>query len=787
MNLIKPVILRFLFCFIAALGANSAFGEQLTITVIDEDMEIPLEGAMIVSWDGKELFCDSKGKAVLEVPGDRSVLVRISYPGYENRRVALQPGISEYTAAMRLGGTMEAQDLVVEASRPGSSETVSGRSVAISGKELARQSEMGIVEDVMQAVKILPGVGYVGSYTTMPSVRGGEPDDITAVFDGFYVERPFHWGGAFSIFDPKMVESAQLSHGVFSARYGHTISGLLDIHAKNPPQDTAELGLSISTSAANLSLSFPLAKSGGLALMGRVTYWDPFIALAKIFFEEIQFISKAPYIRSTALGASYDLSADLSLSVNGFFGVDGIAAKYEATDFAWINRIFFLTTALNYSPRRNILLRVRAGGGYYQNEMNGIVLDEIGEMWSGDQNMLFLDSTANAQLRFDLDWDLGKGFVFSAGMEERYSRWERSRHISRKNDNPLVAINILNQGFTSSLYAVLEYQSAKRRFGMEAGIRGDHFLLLGEDFVLKGVPVANPRLNLNFNILENKWIIDSFTLTAGTGLFSSVNNVLQNISGGNGIDPLAETQNRSWNNIIGAKIDFDGGYSFILEGYVKRVFRRAYTKTTDVANIRESDYFFDGEAFIWGFDFMLQKFSSRYWYGWISYSYIDAKYRDPKCDSRDLVRNYGDWYYPGFHRFHTLNVIINYKPVPAVLLTTRLGFASGVPVPLVKKINYNPDPSPGDAYYWLDLVYDDMSRTGAAIPLDIKLSLFGFRKNGKAQRELYVSIENILSLFYKPKGWTGIDRNTGEETSWHTIATYEIPVPMLTFGFKWSY
>jgi hypothetical protein len=781
MNFIRPITLFLLFCSIAA------FGEQLTITVIDEDLEMPLEGAMIVSWDGKELFCDSEGKAVLEVPDDRSVIVRISYPGYEGRRIALQPGISEYTAAMRLGGTMEAQELVVEANRPGSSETVSGRSVAISGRELARQSETGIVEDVMQAVKILPGVGYVGNYTTMPSVRGGEPDDITAVFDGFYVERPFHWGGAFSIFDPKMVESAQLSHGVFSARYGHTISGLLDIHAKNPSSDTTELGLSISTSAANLSLSFPFAKSGGLALMGRVTYWDPFIALAKIFFEEIQFISRAPYIRSAALGTAYDLSADLSLSVNGFFGVDGIAAKYETTDFEWINTITFITTALNYTPRQNILFRTRVGGGYYQNEMNGIVLNEIGEMWSGDQNMLFSDSTANAQVRFDLDWDLGRGFVFSSGLEERYSRWERSRHISRKNNNPLAAIDILNQGVTSSLYTVLEYQSANRRFGAEAGVRGDHFLLLGEDFVLKGIPVVNPRLNLNFNILENKGIIDSLTLTAGTGLFSSVNNVLQNINGRNGLDELTETQNRSWNSIIGAKIDFDGGYTFILEGYIKRVFKRAYTKIIEKANIRESDYFFDGEAFIWGFDFMLQKFNSRYLDGWITYSYIDAKYRDPQCDSKDLARNYGGWYYPDFHRFHTLNVIINYKPIPAVLLTARFGFASGVPVPLVKKINYNPNPLPGNAHYWLDLVYDDMSRTGAALPLDIKLSLFGFHKNGKAQRELYVSIENILSLFYKPTGWTGIDHNTGEETSWHTIATYEIPIPMLTFGFKWSY
>jgi hypothetical protein len=769
-------------CLLLCSAIAFAVGEELTITVVDEEIEIPLEGAMIISWDGKEIRCDADGIAVLEVPGNRPVVVRISYPGYESSRVVLQPGITAYTATLRLGGTMEAQELVVEASRPDSSETVSGQSVEISGRELARQSETGILEDVMQAVKLLPGVGYAGNYATLPSIRGGEPDDITAIFDGFYVERPFHWGGAFSIFDPKMVESAQVSHGVFSARYGHTISGLLDIHARNPSEDAMEASLSLSTSSVNLSLSFPFGKSGGVNLMGRVTYWDPFIKLAKFFFKEIEFVTRAPYIRSTAVGASYDFSPNLSLSANGFFGVDGIAAFYERTDFAWKNLIGFLTTALNYSPRQDILFRARVGAGYYRNDMNGIVLNEIGDMWSGDQDMLFSDSTANAQGRFDLDWDLSRGFVFSAGVEERYSRWERSRHVSRRNDNPLVASSILNQGLTSSLYAILEYQSADRRFSMEAGIRGDHFLLLGEDFVLKGVPVANPRLNLSYNALEHKGIIDALTFTAGTGLFSSVNNTLQNISGQNNIDPLEATQNRSWNNIISAKIDFTGGYTFLLEGYIKRVFRRAYTKINDTMNVRQSDFFFDGEASIWGFDVMLQKFSSRYWDGWISYSYIDAKYRDPQ--STDEEKNKGGWYYPSFHRFHTLNIIFNYKPVPAVEITTRFSLASGIPIPRIAKINHVLEP---EEQWWLTLVYDDMSRSGLNVPLDIKVSLFGSRKNGKVLREVYMSVENILSLFYKPEGWPDIDRYTGKRTSYHTIATYELPIPMLTFGIKWNY
>jgi len=792
MNIRKPsVILYLLFC------SALAFGAELTVTVIDGDLGIALEGARIVSWDGKEFLCDAKGQAVLEVPGDRQVIIRISYPGYESSRAVLQPGTTEYTAALRLGGVLEARELVIEAPRPGSSETVSGRSVAISGRELARQAETGFVEDVMRAIKLLPGVGYVGGYMAMPSVRGGEPEDITAVYDGFYVERPFHWGGAFSIFDPKMVESAQLSHGVFSARYGHTISGLLDIHAKDPSSDAAEVNLAVSSSASNLHFSLPLGAGGGLALMGRVTYWDPFVEVAKLFFEEVKYITKAPYIRSTALGAAYNFSTDLSLTVNGFFGGDGVAAYYEEyttasdfnADFFWDNKIAFLTSGLNYSPRQNLLLKTRLGVGFLQSDLDGKTHSEnrAGTYSVEDRTMFYSDRTTNVQGRFDLDWDFGKGIIFSFGLEERYSRWDRFQHFSRLSTDSPVPVradpSVLNHGLFSSLYAVMEYKSENRRFGMEAGLRGDHFCLTGEDFALKGIPVANPRINFDFGALEDRGIIDSLTFTVGTGLFSSVNSALQNVSVRDNVDEFAATQNRSWTNVAGTKLDFAGGYTFTLEGYVKYVFSRAYTKF--VSEERYNEYYFDGKAFIWGFDCMIQKFTSRYWDGWISYSYINAKYRDP--ESTDRSRNSGDWYYPDFHRFHTLNVIFNYKPVPAVNLNARFSLASGIPIPKTVEIRDDPsDDHPPPPYERIQ-AYDDMSRAGMVMPLDIKLSFFNFNKKGKVQREWYLSFENLLSLVYTPAGRKDFDENTGREMPAYSMVSYDLPIPLMTFGIKWSF
>ncbi|MDR2143457.1 MAG: TonB-dependent receptor plug domain-containing protein [Treponema sp.] len=780
-----------------------AFARDVEITVIDGDLSLPLEGARVVSPDGSEKICDAEGRTLVSVPDDRPVVLRISYPGYAPGRVSVPPGADACTAELSLAGTAEERELIVEAPRPGSSETVSGRSVAVSGSNLTMPAETGIIGDVMNAVKLLPGVGYVGGYMAMPSVRGGEPSDVTAVFDGFYVERPYHWGGAFSIFDPKMVESAQLSHGVFSTRYGHTVSGLLDIRARRPSPESVGLELAVSTSATNLNLSFPLGGKGGLSLMGKVTYWDPFVELAKLFFEEVRYVSTTPFIRSGAFGAAYNFSTDLSLSLNGFFGNDGAGAYYDDNtststydaDFYWDNKIGFLTSGLSYSPNSRSLLKLTLGAGLLQTDLDGRIHSEnLTASTTREYSFFVKDRTINFQGRADYDLDLGNGFLFAAGAEERYSRWDRINTFrGRDSGDPVPnrerSMDVLNQGLFSSAYSLFEYKSENRRFGMEAGIRGDHFLLAGEGYTLPGIPVLNPRINFDFLVLEDSGAVESMTMTAGTGFFSSVNSYLQNISSANGIKRNASTQNRSWTTVTGTKIDFLSGFSFTFEAYFKYVFDRAYTVNdsddTGGTTVYETNYYFDGSALIWGFDTMLQKFDSRYWNGWISYSYINARYRDP--ESAAISRNEGGWYYPGFHRFHTLNLIVNYKPVKTVNLMTRFSLASGIPLLKTAEIIDDPGvPGPPPPYKRVQ-VYDDRSRAGLVIPLDIKLSFFSFNKNGKAKRELYLSFENLLSLVYQAEGIKDFDENTGRETPGSSLASYDLPIPLITFGIKWSY
>ncbi|GMO45717.1 MAG: hypothetical protein Pg6C_07700 [Treponemataceae bacterium] len=599
----------------AVLFAFSGFARDVTVTVVDADLGIPLEGAKIrLSTGGAEYECDGNGKAVITAPDGTSAIIQAAYPGYENARMVIPPRGDSFTLAMRLGSVLDGKELVIEARKPAESESRVGRSVTISGSEITQSAQIGIVEDVMNAVKLLPGVGFTGMFSALPSVRGGDPGDLTAALDGFYISSPYHWGGMFSIFDPAMTASARLSHGVFSARYGHTISGLLEVTGKKPSPTEVMFDLGLSSSAANFNISYPFAGKGGMLLMGKITYWDPFVWVMKQFIDIVNYVTVAPYIRDLALNANYRFTDSLELWGSAFFGSDGAAAYWDnagAVDYAdkidndmrgaWLNLTGYALAGITWNPSNSMLVKTSAGAGFLRQEMDVYIKNDIrgirysqdfinqygtganplitpdmnGEYTYSIQNKtssLFVNTDADVQWRGDFDWDLGAGFVFAAGAEERYL-WQivgEDNEIWTEQRTPLASSipgfahyavayknHTKNGALTSSAYSLVEYTSPQKIIDAELGLRFDHLWYLGEDQNIQTLPVVNPRLNVDWTALKNSGIIGALTFTAGTGLFSSVTDSLFSIRRDNKVDDFELKQNRAWTSILGTKIDFE--------------------------------------------------------------------------------------------------------------------------------------------------------------------------------------------------------------------------------------
>lgn len=865
------------------------FAREISVSALDGELDIALEGAVISLPDGGRAVCGRDGKASVQIPDGADVLLRITYPGYETEKLLISKdgGKTSFTVLMRLGTMLENRELVIEAEKSlGGTDAQSGRGVSIGGENLARTAEIGVIEDVMSSVKLLPGVGYAGVFDPAPSIRGGEPGDLMAVYDGFYIKDPYFWGGSVSIFDPRAIDKAQLYHGVFSSRFGGATSALLEITSRKPDPYSVDFEAAISTSTANLNISFPFNGKGGFMVMGKATYYDLFFAAAKGLstvteneaLDAINAFTTPLYIRTVSFSGWYNISNNLLLKLNGFAGADGVGFNYknefDASDVpkvddkpGGINRMdfsfdystfrTFITSQVLFSPLPFLALKATAGAGTGDVKTDGVIFadqwirynEAFTEKYFGALKDYFykqqyesypiylkvnmdIDGTeTNFQGRFDADWNMGAGFTGAVGAQ---GVW---RNITQKQkvDDLMVdvpvsyfadymqllypgVVDIPSGGFFSGegyisrplsidvesthktaeagAYALVEWASPMNKIAVELGLRTDYFQFESEDFSADAPFVLNPRLNIDFNIFKDKGALDSFSITAGSGFFSSMadTSVLQKSEGSYQIK-----QNRSFAGLLGARLDFLDFYSFNIEGYYKYGFDRGYALTlTKVSGETSPAYFFDGKSRIAGFDLILQKKSGRFIEGWIAYSFNWARYNNPKKISQDgysIVDN-EEWRYPQFHRFHNLNLVLSIKPAPNTGISARFGFASGAPRAVAGKpkaypVLIMPDGTIDKAYliekYKRQLTYSDEQRDGFSLPLDLKFSFYMFNKRGKSQGEIYIGLENCLFFVQSRQKNESFDAYTGEVVEGSETASYQIPIVIPSFGLTLSY
>jgi hypothetical protein len=816
--------------------------------VEDADLKLPLEGALLQLWDGSAVECDDNGEAKINVPDTAAgIVLRVSYPGYDTFRLTIPKEGKSFVVSLRLsaGGQFEHTELLFEAERQGAAHTKTGRSISLPEKHLIMASEIGIIEDIMSSIKLLPGVGYTGLFNAMPSIRGGDPGDLTAILDGYYIENPYHWGGSYSIFDPKMVEMATLSHGVYSSRFGHTVSGVLDVASKKASNRYAEVELGISSSAFNFGLNFPIGRrdddgkrSGGIALSGKITYWDGYVfavqQLAKSvdILQPVNSVKTAPYIRSAGLSANFRWTNDLETIVNGYFGNDGVALEYKNHDptavligaansdlqYSWNNTVGFFSMAAVYNPVSSTVLRATLGAGLWGFEYNADIIRVIPER--GGARSITKDRITSpaydAQGRIEYDRQIGGSLLLSVGIEEIMRTWNTTysntlrfdwlnpdpRYPGTYMNFPYYSPDSLNFGIFSAFWGILDWKPAGKKINIEFGARFDHLYFFNADFSKSTIPVISPRLNVDYDLLSNASYMKNVKLSAGTGLFSSLSSYVKSATTDTGLDDFALT--KSWTSVIGGKIDLFGGWSVNIEIYYKYIFDRAYSELALLNKKLDPRldssvgvvYHFDGYGHVGGMDVMLQKFEGERVYGWISYSFNIARYRNPN-GSRAFTgaafpEDSDKWYYPEFHRFHTLNLVVNFKINSIFTFYTRTGFASGLPrirhdIRQIEVVSPSTADNIPTTKFRDEAKYSDLNRNAFNIPLDMKLSLQFYKKNGKTQGEFYVAVENALVLLLPKFDNRTLNPYTGKLESGTDNPLYELPVPMGSFGFKWTY
>jgi hypothetical protein len=834
-----------LICFLTVFVCLAAWAKDIPVTVNDADIEMPLEGAkIVVTGSGAtdspvtltSVTTDMDGKATLTLP-DSFVrgIATVTYPGYRTKKIPLDNSGKTVAVSLSMTDVIQGSELVVERSAIGKTDAKPGVSVVQKKRDIQTTAEVGIVEDAMSAVKTLPGVSYTGWWSAQPSVRGGYPNEMGTALDGYYLFSAFHWGGAFSIFNPLMVDSIKMSHGIFSTRYGRAMSGLLDVTSITPSTTDVRFDAGISTTSLDFFAQVPVGKKAGIFAGGKVTYMETLSWLSDAIGRTPKLsetIPTMPYIRDFYAKGFYAPTPELNIALNGFLGVDGIGVHsiYEqkamktdvAFDYTYLQG--FVGTNVKWTP--NDKAAVNFVGAYNSNvidlagksEYSGSIpynqdfIDKYGPYLKGKTSYSVDDfdtafkskqTISQGQGKLETSYRIAGSNVVSVGAEEVFQFFQSDQAMTSWNIN--VAKGAFekqsftmhrdgNRVYDTSAYALWNFGGENDPVSGELGIRGEHFYLWNSVFSLNTYPVADPRFSARWTPIRDTPIFDAVSFSFGTGMFSMFPADSIAADKNMGLEDFKVGPNRAIFGVVGTELKLKDDWQFQIESYYKRYFNRQYTVMSanpggTISILAKTD----GTGYSTGFDLMLQKRNGRLIDGYISYSFIVAKYFNPTVPTEpEQETNNGDplnsWYYPSFHRFHTLNLIMNVKPATGMTFTAKATLASGTPMSKLGAVTVGAYPLADGTLaqsYSQTNTYDDGLRTDISLPVDLRLSQTGYYRGTKARWEFYFALENVLANLYKPKGQTSLNSFTGETQI--SGASFDIGIPVPSIGYKLSY
>lgn len=822
------------------------YSYDLKVTVFDNDINIFLEGVKIINPASGDIgYTDSSGVTFIKKEETEQFIIIADLVGYQSRRILVKRSDSEIRVGLSMGFILEGKELVIEGRIPGVSDEKVGVSKVVEKEELKTTAMSGPMPDVMSTVKTLPGVIYAGKFSPNFSVRGGEPQDLTTVMDGFIVQNPWHWGGGFSIFNPNIVESLKFSAGIFSAKYGPAASGLMEVNTINP-NDGLKVFVSLSIMSAEVLIQTPfINEKSGVYAGGRLTSQDlPILMIRPILDDQGISFTRAPYIYDGYFKWFVKPNDRVEWYINSFFGFDGIGmiAKGDGAEqakdikgtftFNWENTNIFASTGFKLLPHDRVFIHILGGYGYVQYDVDGkteekgnkkysakfielyeeisdnspVPLPELDERFYIDSTGFWHSSDRNhsAQGRVDVDvtltdrvlFSFGGGTVFNHKVFKNYGEiW----NVNFETGLPVyekMKFDIKSEArryFQSFTYLTFDINVIPEVFQIEAGARADHFIFLGDDYTINTYPVPGPRLNFFLSPFKSNDAFESLTMSLGVGLFSKIPAEVDAYEKTMGVKDFELSIGKTLTAVSGVEVLFPFGIKFKTEGYFKYMFDRFYLNLTrDNEGISRFIVHSDGYGYSSGFDISVERKMSRYLDGSLSYSFNYSRMFNPQTNGGDSTYNgkpTGQWYYPSYHRFHSMNFILNARPADFITITSKWTVASGSPYREASDTHmfFAVDQKTGSVLelYAVDYKYSDSLRTEISIPFDLKVSFNFFIPGTKIYMEVYAGVEDLFAPLYSPKGGKQVDMFTGGERVVNDGMAINAPLP--SFGFSMSF
>lgn len=640
--------------------------------------------------------------------------------------------------------------------------------------------------DIINVVKMLPGVQSVGEGASGFNVRGSAVDQNMIYINKVPVYNSSHLFGFFSSFSPEIVSDFTLFKSNLPASFGGRLASFFDIQSKQGNNKRFVARGGISSISAYAAAEGPIRKGkSSFLLSARSTYSDWILNLME-----------DPLLRNSEAGFQ-DFSGVLTM-------VPSDRTRVRA--FTYLSRDRFSLGTKNEYSYGNTGGAVDVRHRFNQRITGNLALiysryqfrnSDIQELSAGYEHAYHID---HYEIKSDFTWlSLGK-HTMSFGSSTIYYR------LNRGSINPYGKISLrepldlgMENGVETALYAADEI-SLSDRLSVYGGLRISAFFSLGPGSVrtyYAGMPKLEdnvsdtldfgsgevtrsffglePRLNLRYMLNDRSSV--KFSYNRGYQYLFMLSNTVA-------IGPSDQWKLCDYHIPPQYLDQLSAGYYRDLPGSGFKTSVELYRKWGhQMVEYRDGASFVDGlyveseiligEQRAWGIESMIRKKSGAL-RGWLSYTYSRVFMQVDGTGGEHI--NNGKPFPSVFDRPHSLALVVNYKQGRRLSFSSNLVYITGRPVTY-----------PVSIYYEYDLPYIHYSdRNRYRIPdyfrLDFSLNLEGTLKKDKKFHSYWML--SVYNLTGRKNAYSVYFKNQSNYIKGYKLSIFGQPIFTLSWNVK---
>jgi outer membrane receptor for ferrienterochelin and colicin len=370
-----------------------------------------MQAAVWVKPINKGAVTDFDGVFTIDLlPGNYEI--EISFLGYESHKQTIEL-TKNLTINFRLNEkSVPVSGITVSAQKPDDNiRSNKSGTLQLSSKEISQLPNLMGEPDIINALRLTPGIQGVGEGNPGLYVRGGDAGQNLILLDNMPLYNPSHLLGFFPVFNSDIIDQVKVIKGSIPAQYGSKASSVIDIALKEGNNQRFSGSGSVGLLSADLSLESPINKGkGSLIVSGRRTYLELVKAAAEPFISNNDnvFSHTDYFFYDGSIKFTYKLSTNTRIALTAFYGNDSYALTDPdfnvSNNMQWSNKA--AAVKISHVLSDNLRTNFSVGLTSYNFTIEAAFNDYGFNLFSGIE-----DYYAN----WDLNYQAGKNASFRLG------------------------------------------------------------------------------------------------------------------------------------------------------------------------------------------------------------------------------------------------------------------------------------------------------------------------------------------------------------------------------------